>query len=208
MRASATAPGEALLQDLIWPGRLPSAHLVMDAARAPSLYGWLARSGLRYASLYSGTSAVTLQAQAPYLVELPLGSPVAKDYLRAGWGFSAGIFVFSDLSFESLRIALKKKLVLRDPHGQRNYFRFYDPRVAIAFLATGGGSAWAWWFAGPLSGVLFENLHGQAVLCTPGTRVDPIGAVRVFNVTRPEAAHAAVELAEEGLSTHFTGAVA
>jgi hypothetical protein len=139
-------------------------YAVLDAARSANLYDWIGRCGLQAQSLYSGTAAVTLAEQAPYLVRLRADSPPLAHLLEAGWGQSLGVFVLGSPRFEDVRIQLKKKLVTRNADGRRHYFRFYDPRVARAFLATADAPGLRWWFDGGITRWLLESADGDALL--------------------------------------------
>ena len=63
-----------------------------------------------------------------------------------------------------MRIQLKKQLVTRNADGRRHYFRFYDPRVARAFLATADAPGLRWWFDGGIKRWLLESADGDALL--------------------------------------------
>ncbi len=139
------------------------AYAVLDAARSPNLLRWVERCGLQSRSLYSGTAAITLAEQAPCLVQLAPDGPALEHLLRSGWGQSLGIFVSSWAGFDELRIALKKKLVVRGADGRRRYFRFYDPRVARAFLATADTAGVRWWFEGPIERYVMETADANAL---------------------------------------------
>jgi hypothetical protein len=146
------------------PGR---SYALIDAARSQGLMRWIDNCQLPIQSLYSGTSAITLREQAPYLVELDTANvmhiPIISPLLEHGWGQNLMLLIKSQEQFESLRIHLKKKLVVRNEHNQRLYFRFYDPRVARSFLAATAHEGLDLYFQGGILTYIIESFDAQAV---------------------------------------------
>jgi pSer/pThr/pTyr-binding forkhead associated (FHA) protein len=121
----------ALLQE-------PSIPLfaILDAARDPRLLQQLRIHDEVYYSLYDGEEGEKLAEVAPYLVELPRGSPLTEVLVREHWGSSFGCFLYCDADFKTLRRQLRKFLMVEGPDKASLYFRFYDPRVLRSFLPT------------------------------------------------------------------------
>jgi len=111
-------------------------YVILDAARRPAVYALTQKTSERCVSLYQGESALTLRAQAPYLIELRPGSALLERIVLEGWGDAWGVFVESAWSLEELRHQLRMLTFVELPDGKKAYFRFYDPRVLRAFLPT------------------------------------------------------------------------
>ena len=153
-----TPRGTRLKQELFRHGTQTFA--VVDAARSRDLLGWIRQAPLTCQSLYSGVAAITLEEQAPYLIQLSRDAEHTARMLEYGWGHAYGIFVSSRRPFAELRLALKKKLVVRDERGGQLYFRFYDPRVLRRFLAANPQQSAKWFFDQTLDACFFENNEG------------------------------------------------
>ena len=101
-------------------------------------------------SLYRGDPEETFWAVAPYLVS------VDQAVLRWITEFAAlqddawGILLVADVSLPELRRHLRSFLRVLAPDGEPMYFRFYDPRLLPAFLATCTSDELARFF-GPVS---------------------------------------------------------
>ncbi len=156
------------LRRLLFDAALGQPYALLDAARSRNLYQWLQACGLEQRSLYAGTAAITLAEQAPYLVRLEPGSESVSDLLEHGWGHALALFIDSSAGFEATRIALKKKLVAHDAGGRRLYFRFYDPRVARAFLASADRNGLRWWFDETMQRCIVEGADGHALVVHRG----------------------------------------
>jgi Domain of unknown function (DUF4123) len=147
------------------PGR---SYALLDAACSHGLLRWMDSCPCLVQSLYSGTSAVTLREQAPYLVELDttnmLHARAIATLFDHGWGQNLMLLLKSNERFDNLRINLKKKLVVRNEQGLRLYFRFYDPRVARSFLAANAHESLEFYFQGDILAYIIESLDAQAVV--------------------------------------------
>lgn len=116
------------------PGTL---FAVLDAARTPEVLALLIPStDLTYQSLYEGLKGEELAAVAPYLVQIPEGTPLLETLARRGWGHSWGIYLSCDRPFAEVRKHLRHFLMAKLEDGPRVYFRFYDPRVLRLYLPT------------------------------------------------------------------------
>lgn len=133
-----TAQRRAAIERALWPHdkpSRPSVWAVLDCARAPQVYRALLESRLEFRCLYSGQLPRALEMVAPQLVELLPGHRLTERLLDEGWGRSWGIFVrINDPA--NLRHHLRKFLSVRDDHGRKLLFRYYDPRVLRAYLPT------------------------------------------------------------------------
>ena len=112
-----------------------SLFAILDAARDARILNLLHNADERFESLYEGKSAERLATVAPYLVELPRQTLLLQELICEGWGNAWGVYLTSTESFSIVRKHLRKFLTV-EIEGQENpvLFRFYDPRVLIAFL--------------------------------------------------------------------------
>jgi hypothetical protein len=107
---------------------------VVDAARDPALLRILKRAPERQAMLYEGNAAATLEDVAPYLVELPDGTPLLERLVASGWGKRWASYLVSRHPFELVRRHLRSLLTVQVEGAERpHYFRFYDPSVLRSF---------------------------------------------------------------------------
>jgi len=135
-------------------GRL---RAVIDACDDPAVWRRAQEVGEEHAvSLYKGRAEEDLAAIAPYvfLVDEPLYDWITETLWPTPWGF----FALSEEPLEALRHHYRKFLVAESPQGAEWYFRFYDPRVLQAYLAT----------------------------CTEGELTEFFGPARALGVTNPE----------------------
>lgn len=109
---------------------------VLDAARDPMVLALLFQAKDRWQSLYEGIEGERLAAAAPYLVQLPKGSPLLETLARDAWGRSWGVYLTCDQPFEAVRKHLRHFLLVTDEEGEELYFRYYDPRVLRVYLPT------------------------------------------------------------------------
>jgi hypothetical protein len=132
----------AALTDLLWPdGDGTTRHQVywlVDGARDPAIVGLLRSGGLEYTCLYTGDLHPQLQAAAPYLVHLAIGSSTTNRLLRTGWGKAWGILTIAapHITLAQQRLHFKKYLRVKSEDGRELAFRFYDPRVLNIYLPT------------------------------------------------------------------------
>lgn len=143
---------------------------VLDAARDPSIYPLLLTSGAQYMCLYTGKSASTLEAVAPYLVQLPQRCELLRKIVDEGWGKSWGIFLTSGQAPETIWHELRRSLMVRLETTQKLvYFRFYDPRVLRTFLPIADAQQRRE-FGGTMSSFLMEDEDESTVLCLYASR--------------------------------------
>jgi len=149
------------LMTLLWPNADDlsgdGVYCVLDGARDPEILKWLRLSGLKFSCLYSGQLTPSLEAAAPYLVQLTPTSPATRELLERGWGRAWGIFIFAPaaLPMPTIRLHLKKFLRVRTEDKKLLMFRYYDPRVLSVFLPTCTGEEFTK-FLGPLNRLLVE----------------------------------------------------
>ncbi len=72
---------------------------------------------------------------APYVFSIER-EIVSESAFRETFSASNGLIVISDEAIESIRIHLKKFLIVGLNDGRRVHFRFYDSRVLVDFLPT------------------------------------------------------------------------
>jgi len=153
------------LMTLLWPNADDlsgdAVYCVLDGARDPEILKWLRLSGLKFSCLYSGQLTASLEAAAPYLVQLTPTSPSARELLARGWGRAWGIFIFAPaaLPMPAIRLHLKKFLRVRTEDKKLLMFRYYDPRVLSIFLPTCTDEEFSK-FLGPLNRLLVESDEG------------------------------------------------
>ncbi len=116
-----------------WSGRL---YAVLDAAREPRVMEFLRGSGLRYESLFDGWARTVMAAAGPHLVALPRQGLATRRLIERGWGRGWGVLLVSHEGFAETRRQLRRLLTARVPGGGTALFRFYDPRLLPAFLAS------------------------------------------------------------------------
>jgi hypothetical protein len=120
------------LQQLAGEQRL---YAVLDACDAPPILAKVGELGpSRALCLYRGRVSPEMLAVAPYLVRID--EELLQWLIATVWTEPWGIFVAAKLEPEAVRKHLRKFLVVKGPEGETMYFRYYDPRVLPAFLAT------------------------------------------------------------------------
>jgi Domain of unknown function (DUF4123) len=132
-----TTPELARLQDelrLACDGDDRRLLALFDAARLTGLPVFLREVGAEFACLYRGQPATDLAHVAPYMVKLPLTSLVIPWLLVDTAAAEAVVFLVSDADPDEVRQHLRRFLMVLDPRGAENFFRFYDPRVLGPFL--------------------------------------------------------------------------
>lgn len=154
----------ASLIEILWPDGGAHGQQVswlLDGARSPDIAGLVGASGLAHTCLFGGELHPRLAAAAPYLVQLPAGSPAAIKLLRQGWGQAWGIFTFAgaDLTQARQRLHLKKFLRVQTEQGRKLAFRYYDPRVLNIFLPTCTDEEFSD-FLGPIDKLIAESDDG------------------------------------------------
>lgn len=99
-------------------------------------------------TLYQGILGALAHRAAPHLVRLELEDDYTA-WLLAHASQHWGILLQSSADLEAVRQHLRKFLVVADPQGGRQRFRFYDPRILRAFLPVCTGYEVAQFF-GPV----------------------------------------------------------
>ena len=162
------------------PGRL---FALVDACDTPSVPE-RARSATehggaqRAVSLYKGRAEEELWAIAPYLfaVDEPTFDWITSELWSTPWG----CLILSDATIEELRVHFRRFLTIKTPAGEHWYFRFYDPRVLRAYLATCTDDEIAS-FLGPVRAIALTNPESYGVtvysVASPVARAAPSVAV-------------------------------
>jgi hypothetical protein len=108
-------------------------YAILDSARMGHQFEKAANLEPSCQSLYSKDLAKKLRMVAPYL--FPLRSNLLKDWLaNVSVGQHWGIYLDCDAPRDSLRLHLKKFLLIKTDNRSHLYFRFYDPRVLESAL--------------------------------------------------------------------------
>jgi hypothetical protein len=132
-----TNSGLSRIEERLWPaGASLDVWMVADGARDRRVVWALRDSHLRHSCLYSGPLAPELEFTAPYLVRFDHQDAGTRSFLSQAWGNNWGVFLKADESMERLRRHLREFLIVRDSHGSRLVFRYYDPRVLKVYLPT------------------------------------------------------------------------
>ncbi len=123
-------------------------YAVVDAAQPLDAIRRVRVARRKNRTLYQGRLGALAHAAAPYLVELDLQDNLTA-WLLAHGSQHWGILLQSSADFETVRQHLRRFLVVSDPEGRRQRFRFYDPRILRAFLPVCTGEEAARFF-GPV----------------------------------------------------------
>lgn len=115
-----------------------NVYAVLDGARDPEIYPFIAESCPSYRCLYREQLSDALQAAAPYVVKLHQESSYTHELLQKAWGQSWGIFVSTPMSvgIDQLSQHCRKLNKVKGPTGEVMFFRYYDPRVLRSYLPT------------------------------------------------------------------------
>jgi hypothetical protein len=188
MEAAALTPPQQELVKILRKSGGP-LFAVLDATRDPlRILGMLRAAGEEYQSLYEGTQAVALEAFAPYLVRLTESSKLLESLIAHGWGKNWGIFAVSGADFQAVRKHFRTFLMVKDPNGQRLYFRYYDPRVLRVYLPT-CNAAEAQFVFGPLTAYLCESEAPDSLLAfRPGPEAPREESITLTGVERKQSA--------------------
>lgn len=128
-------------------------YAVLDAARIPALPELLEASELEHRCLFKGEAYADYKDVAPWLVRLEPQSKFTRNLFTRTeadlhvWDAEPGIFIRSHAPLKDLWRHLRKFTKLQDEAGKWFYFRFWEPRVCIAFtqaLATGASEKLVW----------------------------------------------------------------
>ena len=136
------------------PLRHEALFALLDATAFEHLGATLKHAELDYISLFSNDDAVLLENEAPYLVALTRQTSAQwKPILRYAQRKNAGIALAAKSDLQTLRRHWKKWLSVTLPEQEKPVlFRFYDPRVLFAFIATLSPAEGAAFF-GPVSDI-------------------------------------------------------
>ena len=116
--------------------------------------------------LYRGSAERDFEAIAPYLVQVD--ELLLEWIVENCWSRAWGIFAMTPVGWDALRTHFRQFLRIRDPEGKVLYFRYYDPRVLPAFLASCNALEVTQFF-GPVSRYLMQGENGR-LLCLEATR--------------------------------------
>ncbi|MDG3005794.1 DUF4123 domain-containing protein [Paludisphaera mucosa] len=139
---------------------------VLDAARGGEVYRLILEAPEEKRSLFEEPRASDLAAFAPYLIEIPEGSPFLERFVGEGWGRSWGVLLTSDRPFDEVRESLKRLSTVVHDDGRRLLFRFFDPRVLRTHLPASDPADAGAFFRGVLS-YLCERDDGGLDRYTP-----------------------------------------
>jgi hypothetical protein len=120
-------------------------------------------SGRPHACLYRGPLDPSLEAAAPWLVELAPDAAFTRLLLGQMWGKSWGVFVDAASPLDQVQRQLRGFLKVKDEKGRQLLFRWYDPRVLRPYLPTTTPDE-ARKLCGPLLRYLCESEDGDALL--------------------------------------------
>ncbi|MDA7423009.1 DUF4123 domain-containing protein [Tritonibacter multivorans] len=114
-------------------------YALLDAAKMPYiLTSQLAASGLRYQSLFQGPTSEDLKERAPHLVELEKDNALTQKLFTGTkgvnglWAKELGLFLRSEVGFDTLRKHFRKFTRFRDADGKWMLLHFWDPSFAEA----------------------------------------------------------------------------
>jgi pSer/pThr/pTyr-binding forkhead associated (FHA) protein len=137
-------------------GELQPLYAILDAARDKSILPLLRESSPEYQSLFEGPRGAKLAPVAPYLVRIPTDSPLINTFASEGFSKSWGVFLTCERPLTELRNHLRRFVTVTLPPGERNFFRFYDPRVLRKFMPVTDAKD-AKDFFGPIKNFLVED---------------------------------------------------
>lgn len=171
LTASNPEPGFSLQAILSGKG-LPEDQpilAVLDAARTPDLSRRLSLHGVEHRSLFLGPGSEVISDMAPYLVRLSPESEFARWVADEGAGDFWGFFFIATADLDTLASHLASFLVVTDEEGSELFFRFYDPRVLLPFLASCTPEEQQA-FMGPMEALWAEAADGKLVrwICPQG----------------------------------------
>jgi hypothetical protein len=122
-------------------------YALIDAAQDARLYGLLSQSETR-TCLFSGRLSPRFAAAAPWLVRIDDREPLLRIWQAHGRGRHWGILCEAEGGIASLRRHFRRFLQAKLPDGTLAQFRFYDPRVFLAYMAGAAEAEHAPWFDG------------------------------------------------------------
>ena len=116
--------------------RLTHIYAILDAAQDENIYKLLMGCTEEFTCLFNGEIPNVLARAAPYLIKIPVRSPIFEQIYQNGFFNNWGIFFFSYESGTALRKHFQSLLRVKTEDGRRLYFRYYDPRVLRTYLPT------------------------------------------------------------------------
>lgn len=131
---------------------------LVDAARDDRVLELLRQSVQMYRSLYDGVEGETMAEAAPYLVAIPVGSPLRAALVHEGWGRRWLTVLRSQKPLLELRRHLRKFL-MAELEGDEDpvYFRFYDPEVLRVYMQSCDAEDRKPWFDGVIEAFHVED---------------------------------------------------
>lgn len=118
------------LEDLARQGKL---WAIVDACDEPAVPTKMDELGEQRAiCLYRGEAEVENADIAPFLAHVD--DFLLRWIVEELWARPWGVFAVTSGEIEKLRAHFRQFLTVRDPDGEKMYFRYYDPRVLKAFL--------------------------------------------------------------------------
>lgn len=112
-----------------------SGFAIVDGSLVKGLPEMLDDSKLAYGCLFKGDLIEDLARSAPYLVQLERNHTLTQR-LFSSWKTHWGIIVMADCGIAEVIMHFRRMLIVRKPTGELGYFRWYDPRVALAYLKS------------------------------------------------------------------------
>lgn len=158
----------------------PRSYAVIDAALVPNLPELLETSGLPHRCLYRLEDDPALADSAPWLVELAQdcrflrGLFTASDRPTHLWNSGAVMLLVSEADLDGLRALLRRFTRVRDDAGRWYYWRFWDARSLLAFLAEADFSPMAQQFLSaltrlsPQTTIILPQVEGASILDVQG----------------------------------------
>ena len=122
------------LNAVLFPKDGAKTYAVIDGASCSELLTNLDAFRPEHVCLYAGELAPDLQEAAPYLIHLAPHGRFTDWLLSSCLGQHWGLFARTPADLRMLRKHFRSLLLVKNPHGQTLYFRFYDPRVFSLYL--------------------------------------------------------------------------
>ncbi len=133
------------------PDTFLRTYLILDATLYTNIRGVFDLdliTSLPVQCLYKGRSAQELEKVAPYIVDMTLPNieydslreeimdtpSFHKDFFEKYWGNGTGIFIRSTANMEDISQHLRKFTKVQHPEGNRVFFLFYLPHIAIQYF--------------------------------------------------------------------------
>ena len=125
-----------LFYEKLTPGHGESTYAFLDASFHEALPAkiWELEKEPQAISLFFQSSAAELSEQAPYIVKLEQESSLMNWILGCWQKQPIGFFFTSSLSLDALFNLYRSRVCAVDDHGKSMLFRFYDPRVMLAYI--------------------------------------------------------------------------